>query len=90
MPRLHIDGGFERAIRRLPANVQRRARTALDKFIDNPRRPGLNFEKLQGRENYFSIRVSQNYRILLRREHDESGELFAVVDVGTHRIYRAR
>lgn len=41
-----------------------------------------------GWEDTYSIRVNRQYRILLVRESDEAGELFAAVDIGTHQIYR--
>ena len=56
--------------------------------MDNPDRPGLNFEKLAGWDNTYSIRVSKAYRILLRREADDAGEFFAAADIGTHQVYR--
>jgi len=39
-------------------------------------------------EDTYSIRVNRRYRILLVRETDEAGEIFAVVDIDTHQIYR--
>ena len=36
----------------------------------------------------YSICVSIDYRILLVRASDDVGELFAAIDVGTHRVYR--
>ena len=90
MPRLRVDPSYERASRRLPKDVQHRASKALVKFLANPKSPGLHFERLKGREGYFSIRASLQYRILLRQERDDDGALFAVVDIGTHQVYRRR
>jgi plasmid maintenance system killer protein len=56
--------------------------------MEAPDRPSLNFERLSGWDNAYSIRVTRNYRILLTRETDETGEFFVAVDIGTHQIYR--
>ena len=90
MVRLRVDPGYERALDRLPKAIRQRSNAALLKFLENPRSPGLNFEKLRDRADYYSIRVNLQYRILLRLEADREGELFAVVDVGTHQVYRRR
>jgi len=88
MPRIRIERGYLRARRRLPARIQIAADRALERFMDDPGRPGLNFERLQGWTDHYSIRATRAYRILLRREVDEHGEVFAAVDMGTHRVYR--
>jgi plasmid maintenance system killer protein len=56
--------------------------------MEAPDRPGLNFERLPGWDDTYSIRVTRSYRILLKREIDEAGEFFLAVDIGTHQIYR--
>lgn len=88
MPRLRIERGYLRGRRRLPENIRNAADRALQRFVENPRHPGLNFERLQNWTDHYSIRASRAYRILLRREVDEDGEVFAAVDIGTHQVYR--
>jgi hypothetical protein len=84
--RLQLTPAFEKAFVRLPKALQARVTATLERFIDNPRHPGLHFEKLRGGGDLHSIRTTRGYRILMRRESDSAGELFALVDVGPHDI----
>jgi plasmid maintenance system killer protein len=86
--RLRVTARYERSVARVPDRVKKAAANALTKFMTNPQHPGLNFERLAGWEDTYSVRVNRQYRILLIREVDEAGELFAIVDIGTHQIYR--
>jgi mRNA-degrading endonuclease RelE of RelBE toxin-antitoxin system len=91
MARVRVDPSYHAALKNLSSDLRKRADRALEKFLENPQRKGLRFERLVGWPDYFSIRVSRSYRILLRREHDDDGELFAAVDVGSHDdVYRRR
>jgi mRNA-degrading endonuclease RelE of RelBE toxin-antitoxin system len=86
--RLRITERYQRSLGRVPDRTRRAATQALAKCVENPRYPGLNLEQLSGWQDTYSIRGNRQYRILLVREVDETGELFAVVDIGTHKIYR--
>jgi mRNA-degrading endonuclease RelE of RelBE toxin-antitoxin system len=86
--RIRIADSYKRSARRVPEHIRNRAAEALSCFQDNPRYPGLNFEKLSGFDDTYSIRVTKQYRVLLIRQIDEAGELFSVVDIGTHQVYR--
>jgi plasmid maintenance system killer protein len=86
--RIRISNRYDRSVNRVPDRIKTRATQALIKFADNPNHPGLNFERLSGWDDTYSIRVNRQYRILLVRETDEAGEIFAAVDIGTHQIYR--
>ncbi len=88
MPRIRLHRQFERAFKRLPDDIQERATKSLERFIANPRHPGLNFEALRGHPGLFSIRVNQGWRILLRRDQDGEGEIYVVADIGPHDVYR--
>jgi plasmid maintenance system killer protein len=70
----------------LPKDVTRKLLKALTLFHRNPRHPSLNFENLHGRSDSLkSIRVDDNYRIILR-EGNVAPELLYV---GPHdRAYR--
>lgn len=57
-------------------------------FVENPRHPSLNFEKLAGKTNLYSIRLNRGDRAILRSTQDEDGELFEVLLIGPHDIYR--
>ena len=86
--RLRVTARYEHSVSRVPDRVKKAAANALIKFMTHPQQPGLNFERLAGWEDTYSIRVNRQYRILLIREADEAGELFAIADIGTHQIYR--
>ena len=91
MRRVRVNPGYVRAVRKLDRGVAKRANAALVKFQADPNRPGLNFEPVTGAPGYFTIRVNRNFRILLRRERDAAGELYAAVDVARHdEAYRRR
>jgi plasmid maintenance system killer protein len=61
---------------------------AIAQFQVNERHPGLHFEKLAGYRALFSIRMGRGWRILLRREQDDAGDLYAIEDIGPHDVYR--
>lgn len=86
--RIKVHPRFEKDLDGYPHNVRDRASRALQRFMENPHRPGLNFEKMVNWENHYSIRVSRDYRIVLRRETDAHGELFVALRFGTHDVYR--
>jgi hypothetical protein len=87
LTRLRIADSYRKAERRIPQRIRLQAVKALSTFMEAPDRPGLNFERLPGWDDTYSIRVTRSY-ILLKRETDAAGELFAAVDIGTHQIYR--
>lgn len=61
---------------------------AIQKFEINHRLPGLNLEKLAGRDDSWTIRINAGHRILLSRGQDEQGEVWFLEDVGPHDSYR--
>ena len=87
MTRLRTDARFDRALRKLDPQRQRRVGAALAQFVENPARPGLNFEAVIGRPGFHTIRAGRGWRILLRRDE---GDIFTAVNVGPHDIYRRR
>ena len=88
MTPLRTSKRFDKAYRRLTPNIQKQVEVTLEKFVENPSRPGLNFEPIIGRPGYYTIRASRAYRILLLRSCDEEGETFTAENVGPHDIYR--
>ena len=91
MPRVRVDPGYLKSARKITAQEKRLANSSLKKFAEDSTRPGLNFEPVAGRADYFTIRVNKPLRILLRREEDKDGELFAAVGIGSHNtVYRRR
>jgi hypothetical protein len=82
--RLTASARFKRAYEKLPDDVKPRVDEALSKFLDDPRRPGLHFEKLGG-SAYRTIRpVRGAWRIVLLG----GGSEYELVDVDTHKIQR--
>ncbi len=73
----------------MEAQQAERASRAFELFIGNPYHPSLNFEKLSGRTNLYSIRLSRGDRAILRRTEDTEGEMFEVLLIGPHDIYRS-
>ena len=55
---------------------------AIARFMNAPRDPKLNFERVVGRPGYFSIRVDYETRILLRSI--EADRKYDAVAVGNH------
>jgi hypothetical protein len=54
----------------LPAEVQRDAKRAYALFQGNPAHPGLQFKKLEGEDNLYSIRIGLDYRALAIMKKD--------------------
>ncbi len=67
----------------------RQASAAFEQFAADPRHPGLNFERLRGRDDLHSVRITQGDRAILRRTLDDEGELFEVLLIGPHDICKA-
>jgi mRNA-degrading endonuclease RelE of RelBE toxin-antitoxin system len=87
MARVRWSRTFEKSFRKLPAQIQDGAFRAVRNLLEDSARPSLNLERLRGTA-YWSIRVNLGYRILLQRESDPEGDVFRLMDVGPHDIYR--
>ncbi len=61
---------FWRAYAALDPRVQHAARRAYRLFLSNPEHSSLRFKKLQGYENVWSVRISDQYRAVGEREGD--------------------
>ena len=61
---------FWRLFSNLPVEVRRDAKRAYRLFQNNPSHPGLQFKKLEGEDNIYSVRIGLDYRALaaLRRD----------------------
>ena len=62
---------FRRLFSHLPLGVQRQAQRAYRLFQGNPAHPGLQFKKLQGEENIYSVRIGLEYRALAVMKKDK-------------------
>lgn len=77
---------FEEDLLRLSPDIRIKAEETLDKLGWSVRHRGLKFEKVKGRDNLYTVRVNQKYRILMRPENGE----WVLLKVGKHdEIYRA-
>jgi len=71
---------FWRCYRRLSREVQLRARKAYQLFAQTPSHPSLQLKKLRGREDLWSVRVSEQYRAVGVR----TGDTVEWIWIGTH------
>lgn len=55
---------FWKLYRRLPVHEQQRARRAYQKWKANPFHPSLHFKQVDEEESVYSVRVSDDYRVL--------------------------
>ena len=74
---------FWKYFERLPQAIQNQAEKNFELWKKNPRHPGLKFEQVHPVKPFYSIRVSQKYRALARKE----GDTFFWFWVGTHNDY---
>lgn len=66
---------------KLPQSVQRRAQAFFNKFRADPSQPGINYGKLHGRaSDFYSGRVSDEYRVIIARPKKSNVYLFLWVD----------
>jgi plasmid maintenance system killer protein len=77
---------LDRLLRKLDPSLRRDAIATLNRFADDSGNPGLNFEKLRGPLDLYSIRINRNFRIILRRT--AAKDTFEVWRIGPHDIYR--
>ena len=61
---------FWRLFSELPFGAQRDAQRAFRLFQSNPAHPGLQFKKLEGEDNIYSVRIGLEYRALAVRRND--------------------
>jgi len=61
---------FWRLFADLPSGVQRDAKRAYRLFQSNPGHPGLQFKKLEGEDNIYSVRIGLEYRALAAKKKD--------------------
>ena len=86
-----LERSFLSSLVALDAAEAKRAIEAIDKFIDDPGRTGLNLEALKGNRSIMTIRASKSLRIALHRRGDTYVALFAGQhDAVYERIQRGR
>jgi plasmid maintenance system killer protein len=77
---------LDRLLRKLDPSLRNEAIATLRLFAQHSANRGLNFEKLRGTDDLYSIRIDRNFRIILRRT--KVADTFEVRDIGPHDIYR--
>jgi len=75
---------FMAAKERLPKSIQKKVRSFLDDYNDNPRAPGFNFEKIRNAasDKLRSIRIDQKYRAIVQQE--KKGNVLICLKVDNH------
>ncbi|HSL82197.1 MAG TPA: hypothetical protein VLF66_05440 [Thermoanaerobaculia bacterium] len=84
--RVALSARFKRDLRKAAPRIRDEAAEALGRLVENRHYPGLNLERI--RDEVWSIRVTRNFRIFLRRTTDAEGELFIASRLETHDIYK--
>jgi hypothetical protein len=94
MPTVQPTRGYEKSVKKLKdPRRQLAAMAAVERFIAAPDHPSLNFERVTGTEDCWSIRATSGDRVILRRRIVSSpdgneSEIFDLLEVGSHDIYR--
>ena len=66
--RSHTTERFRKALEALPAQVQRQAKKAFEKWERDPYHPSLRFKNIHSDKTIYSVRISLDYRALGVRE----------------------
>ncbi|MBP3752112.1 MAG: ATP-dependent helicase [Pyramidobacter sp.] len=71
-PKVILSNGYLEALVALPKEAQGKALECVNKFRNDPQLPGLNLEHINTwfDPKIFSLRVNQNYRIILHKDGD--------------------
>jgi mRNA-degrading endonuclease RelE of RelBE toxin-antitoxin system len=79
-----VSNDFFKALNALPEKSRGKVATFISKFRDNPRSPGLNYERIDGGKDAFirSLRVDQDIRCIVRAP--EEGNTYVLLWVDKH------
>ena len=79
-----LSNDFFKAFGRLPEKAQGKVATFISKFRDNPRSPGLNYERIEGGKDPFirSVRVDQDIRCIVRAP--DTGDTYVLLWIDKH------
>jgi hypothetical protein len=69
--RSHRSERFDRAFDKLPDKIKRRAREAYGQFKQDPHHPSLHFKQVHPTDPIYSVRITDDYRALGRREGED-------------------
>ena len=76
---------FTKSLKKLDVTDRHRVMDALSRFMENPRHPSLNFERVGGVPGVRTIRAGLSIRIFLKETADPNS--FEIVEVGRHDLY---
>ena len=82
--RIRQEKQFRRDFEALSPAIQKRAKKQLALFLQNPRHPSLQTEKVKGHRDLWKGRITQSYRFLFRIE----GDTYVLLAIGPHDIER--
>lgn len=85
--RVKLSDRYSHSLRKLDGRLRKRANKALEDLVATPQKKSLNLEALKGVDGVYSIRVNDNFRILLQLLEDKEGKYFLALDVANHDIY---
>ena len=74
---------FQKNLKRLTRDEQRRAARKLNILIENPFHPSLRAKKVKSLEGIFECTISDDIRVLWKYE---GGEVILLLDIGRHKI----
>lgn len=82
--RVAISNNFLEAFTKIPKQVQTKVRTFIEKFMLNPKAPGINYEKINDAKdkNVRSVRIDQAYRGIVLQP--EEGNVYLLLWVDHH------
>lgn len=75
---------FTEELSGLPEPIKARAKKQLALFVQNPRHPSLQTEKMEGFEGIWKGRITQKYRFTFHIE----GDAYVLRRIGPHDIER--
>jgi len=79
----HTTPRFRKLLARLTPEMRRQAHAAYQRFMQDPFHTGLNFELIDAKDDLWSARVNDYYRVLGYRDRDEITWFW----IGTHGEY---
>lgn len=79
-----VSNDFFKSLNKLPEKSRGKVASFISKFRDNPRSPGLNYERIEGGKDGFirSLRVDQEIRCIVRAP--EEGNAYVLLWVDKH------
>lgn len=80
--RIVITRPFEKAFKRLPAEIRQTVYEKVDLFLQNPGHPSLRVKKMKGTQVIWEMSITMNYRLTF----EVSAEEIFLRRIGTHDI----